>query len=155
MSPCQHGGHRGGRDRSVTAPRVSLCLSGHPNHPQHSSNKVIYSHTLMGWLLSGGTRVGTGGLWGDLGTAGDWCHHLQPCHPSRGRVTVKEGSGGRGEVRTLLARAGILFPRRGDPGGSRLGIGSVPSGTALPARKWAGERRDPAGTARSRPALLR
>lgn len=59
MSPCQHGWHRDRGDRSVTAPCVSLCLSGHPAHPQHSSNKVIYSHT-----------NGVAPLWGAVGTWG-------------------------------------------------------------------------------------
>lgn len=111
MSPCQHGWHGDGGDRSVTAPCVSLCLSRHPAHPQHSSNKVIYSHA-NGVAPLWGHRGGHG-VCGDLGTAGNRCHHLQPCRPSRGGVTVKEGSGGRGEGGTLLGRAGIRFPRRG------------------------------------------
>lgn len=111
MSPCQHGWHGEGGTGLSQHPVCPFACPGTEPAPSTAAIK-LFIVTLMGWLLSGGTGVGPGGC-GDLGTAGNQCHHLQPCRPSRGGVTVKEGSGGRGEEGTLLGRAGIPFPRRG------------------------------------------
>lgn len=62
MSPCQHG--EGGTGVSQHPPCPFACLGSPwpPPQSQHSSNKVIYSHT------SGVTPLwGTVGTWGQQG----------------------------------------------------------------------------------------
>lgn len=132
MSPCQHGCHREGGTGLSPHPACPFACPGTQPTPQHSSNKVIYSHNNGLVAPLWGHCGGHGGLWGP----GDSRGSVPPSAalPSPEGRGVKEGRGGNG-----IPFPGIPSPRdrrflRGN-GKWEMGWGALGSGgdTAVPA----------------------
>lgn len=110
MSPCQHGWHGEGGTGLSQHPVCPFACPGTQPTPSTAAIK-LFIVTLIGVAPLWGHRGGHGGLWGP----GDSRESVPPSAALPSLEGKGDGEGrnsGRGEVGTLLGRAGIPFPRR-------------------------------------------